>query len=312
MVGRVLLVICLIHVGVIFSGKIVFNSYDNTLLISDTKETFSFTVSANLTPFRTKGKFVYTPPKVKGISHDLPEGEILVLENLVTIGPMGTDIVVSKEVFQKLKERVDFEYVCGYYPVEVLSNEIVLVKERVEKKDLREYLSCLLDRFELPKVVSVGTLKVTPTPPQVSVLECHHVEWGSVFLLKVEDDSPYDVYWNGEKGKLWFHTREPFEISLKVVDAFGEGTETTLSAKETFSLFAEHTVTVWCGEEILLPDRLAWFFFPTGSFVKKLSCEFPGKFHLLGFDGTGYRVLLRLHVIPREFFISRNFPHFTE
>ncbi|PLV59742.1 hypothetical protein [Thermotoga sp. KOL6] len=279
----------------LFSSKVVFNEYNHTGILSPSREIFSFDVIGTVEPFVSRFETVYIPPKVRGLSLDLPESTAIVLENGVTIGVDVGDIRVPNDILNELLSCTDCTFTYDNFPVEVFSIDRVVIKGDIDRKKLREYLSLFFESFELPGRIE-ETINVTPTPPTVDVYKAYHPLVGTVVLLRVTDESTFTVLWNERTGKLWYQTIEATSLHIKVVDSLGLDTDVSLNTlsrsytMKTFQSFLEF------GHSLILPSYVVWYNPATGEKLEVFSPGFPGVYHLIGYDESGNFLVLRVLV----------------
>ncbi|ACB10167.1 MAG TPA: hypothetical protein DDW32_01230 [Thermotoga sp.] len=295
MVRGVSFLILLFLQFLVFPMEVLFNEYNRTGIISSSKKAFPFETVRDMEPFSASFETIYMPPDVRGITLDLPESTVLVLDNGVTIGTDTGDIRVPEDVFNDLLSSTDCTFVYDVFPVEVFSLDRIVVKGPITREKLSYYLSFFFDEFEVPGRTE-GTIDVTPKPPEVKYSKIDHPLVGTVVFLKVTDDSSFTVFWNGKPGGLTFHTSESTRVVVEVKDSLVKTTKlslTTSSASyevKTFQSFLEF------GETLFLPSYVDWYDPVTGRKINTFTPKFPGTYHLIGHDRNGNFMRLKVQV----------------
>lgn len=297
MVRRISFLILILSSLLLFSKEVLFNTYNNTGIVSLTNRTFPFENSRDLEPFKASLETIYTPPEVRGITIDLPDSTALVLSNGVTIGVDVGDIRIPEDVFAELLDSTDLTFVYDTFPVEVFSRNMVVVKEPITKEKLEYYLSFFFKEFEIPKRIE-GTIDVTPEPPEVRYSKVWHPLIGTVVFLNVTDDSTFVTLWDGKKGKLWYHTLEATKLEIEVVDSIGQSTSLSLETLPVSFAERSYQSSVEFGRSLILPSLVNWYLPSTGEKLTVFSPEFPGVYHLIGCDESGN--FLRMEIDVRD------------
>ncbi|AIY89050.1 MULTISPECIES: hypothetical protein [Thermotoga] len=297
MVRRISFLILILSSLLLFSKEVLFNTYNNTGIVSLTNRTFPFENSRDLEPFKASLETIYTPPKVRGITIDLPDSTALVLSNGVTIGVDVGDIRIPEDVFAELLDSTDLTFVYDAFPIEVFSRDRVVVKGSITKEKLEYYLSFFFKKFEVPRRIE-GTIDVTPKPPEVRYSKVWHPLIGTVIFLNVTDDSTFVTLWNGREGKLWYQTTEATRLEVEVVDSLGQSTSLSFEALPVSFAERSYQSSVEFGQSLILPPLVNWFLPSTGEKITVFSPEFPGVYHLIGCDESGN--FLRMEIDVRD------------
>lgn len=148
----------------IFGLTIYINLYDNSLIID--KKIYHYQGVAE--KFRGKIKIYFEGVSTPNFS--VPSN-LLVLEDGQTIGTEGT-IKVSEDVLNKLLElyqkNLIENVVIDFFPVEIYSDNKIIVKDYLKKEKLVEYLNLFLDYYELPEEnIYYGEYDISPEKPEI-------------------------------------------------------------------------------------------------------------------------------------------------
>ncbi|PLV56018.1 hypothetical protein [Thermotoga sp. SG1] len=297
MVRRVSFLIFLFFQFLVFPMEVLFNEYNHTGILSSSKKIFPFETTRDIEPFRAFLETIYMPPDVRGITLDLPESTVLVLDNGVTIGTDAGDIRVPEDVFNDLLSSTDCTFVYDVFPVEVFSLDRVVVKEPITREKLSYYLSFFFDEFEVPRRIE-GAIDVMPKPPEVEYSRVDHPLVGTVVFLKVTDDSTFTVFWNGNPGSLTFHTSESTRVVVEVKDSLGYTTELSLTTSSASYEIRTFQSLLEFGDTLFLPFYVDWYDPVSGRKINTFTPKFPGTYHLIGHDRNGN--FMRLRVLVKD------------